>query len=356
MDMMGTQLNHSTSSDVLRSILATLQSLELRSEDQNTRLGTIELLIASSARPDASSSPMFSYSRHVSHVRDSRTSVPNVAILGSLADHPAAPAYMASVMELSKQFSLERQSSPVPSEDMGGDDEVGEPEATKCADPDNDCYSASVYSSRPLSRLELDIPPIPPPHKSTQREETQSEPVAHNSMPHGSHQFLAMRYEDTVERSTSPSSVPSTPHRSSTGSQDRTWFSPSRHSASTGRTSISIEGTSSATDSKRRVRTTLHGAYSNIKQSVPQASQFIRRSFTATNNSKSKAKVPQTGQTLRANIDYIIPVTNLEENNTAVGKRGHPCFRLAVRTAKACASIFPLMLSLLTREASFIPR
>ncbi|KAI0385402.1 hypothetical protein F5Y04DRAFT_184950 [Hypomontagnella monticulosa] len=355
---METQLNHSTYSDVLRSILATLQNLETRSENQNTRLGAIELLIASSACADVGSPSISPYSRHVSVIHDGKTPPPSIATFESPLDHTAATAYAASVIELGKQFSLRGCPSPEDVDEHA--EEIDEYEGSECADRDNDQYSMSVYSSRPLSRLELDIPPIPPlPRKSVQRERAQSEPVVYDSTPHGSCQVLAMTYEATAEGSTSPSSVPSTPHRSSTGSQDRPWFSISRHSASTGRTSISIEGASSATGSKRGMSTTLHGAYSNIKHSLPQASQFIRRTFSITatsSDSKGKAKVSQPCQTLRIDVDYLVPVTNLEENNATADKRGLPFLQLAEKTARACVSVFPFVLSLLTREATFIPR
>jgi hypothetical protein len=369
---MGAQLKQSTSSDVLKSILATLQSLEVRFEDQNMRLGTIESSIVSSACSETSGSPKSPCSRHLSLMSDVKTPMPAMKALGSTMEHPAAHAYLDSVMELRKRFFLEGRSNFAFNQEVvehsasHAGERYGKAQANEGVeyeDDDDDWYSQSVYSSRPLSRLEIDIPPTPPlPQKNAQRANSNCEPVLLYSLaPQGTRHVLAMRYEDTAESSIE--SVPSTsPHCFSGSLQDRTSFSASQRSASTGQTSISTGGEPSPIGSKRSVSSDLRGAYNNLKQSLPQASQFIKRSFfirTISSKGKGKGKEnssePEQVQSFGIAVGCMVPVTNLEEPHVTATKWGFSFFQLAERTARACRSVFPNISSLLTRESYFIP-
>ncbi|CZR60333.1 uncharacterized protein PAC_10229 [Phialocephala subalpina] len=219
---MGAQLNQSTSSDVLGSIFATLQSLEMRFEDQNMRLGTIKSSIVSLAYSDTSGSPKPLCSHHLSLVSNGKTPTPAVKALESTMNHSAASAYMASVMELRKRFSFEGRSNLALNREVieHSAPHVGERyervqahEGVEYVDDDNDWYSQSVYSSRPLSHLELDVPPTSAlPQKNTLRTNSNCEPVLYSPALHGAQHDLAMWCKKPAENSMN--SMPGTPPHS----------------------------------------------------------------------------------------------------------------------------------------------
>src|SRR3954462_2225136 len=104
---MAVALNQNSSSDILKSILATLQTLEIRFEDQNMRLVTIESSIVSSASSGAGSSPRSPDPHNLSPMSDQNYPTPELEDSHPSIEYPTAPAYVASMLKLQKRFSFD---------------------------------------------------------------------------------------------------------------------------------------------------------------------------------------------------------------------------------------------------------
>ncbi|KAI9167987.1 hypothetical protein HJFPF1_04130 [Paramyrothecium foliicola] len=133
-----------TSPEVLLGILSTLQRLETLFQDQNDRLNAIEL----SLQPD------IGVSRLDEHTPEKDT-----------FDVHSSSEYLQSVLKLKRFFDLDsrsvinqyEQAAPVSSGLSHGD---GFDHALRAFESD-EWRSVSIYPSRPMSRLELDIPAVP---------------------------------------------------------------------------------------------------------------------------------------------------------------------------------------------------
>ncbi|KAI0385091.1 hypothetical protein F5Y04DRAFT_246815 [Hypomontagnella monticulosa] len=212
--------SQSTTPEILNTILSTLQRLETRLENHDGRLNGIECSMLSAADASPAMSPERAYSPFrtpAGHNLFHPISKPGNYYQNPLEEHPAA-AYMASVMKLRSRFEADSRSEfGIP-----GTDERG-----TIADTDNDWCSMSIYSSRPLSRLRLDVLDVPPvPSIPQDFQQTAQEPRL-SEYPNGSTNLLAMRYEDAPE---SPASAASSSPRDS--------LSENRRSTSTAPTSI----------------------------------------------------------------------------------------------------------------------
>jgi hypothetical protein len=183
-----------SSTDVLVNIFSTLQRLETSLDDQHHRLHTIEVSIRSSTTsptPDGFSplarSPMTD--KQLPDLPGRFTSPPS-----SYAEY-AASVHDATVLKLYKrrfEFKSDSCSDLQDDEGTAGASESNDgtggavqfsqspaerldvPEPSNYYAPfhNNDAYSQSAYSSRPLSRLDMDIPPVPPLPKSTDQAAT----------------------------------------------------------------------------------------------------------------------------------------------------------------------------------------
>lgn len=178
-------LGHQMSNaEVLINIFNVLRRLETSLEDQHHRLNTIEVSIHSNTNSPTQDG--FSFS-----TRTPKTDKQLPDLPGPSASPPtsygeySATVHDASIMRLYKrrfEFGSDNCSDIRHAEDTAGASESNEeasgtanlseshaehldvPASSKyhaCVD-NNDVYSLSVYSSRPLSRLDLEIPRVPP--------------------------------------------------------------------------------------------------------------------------------------------------------------------------------------------------
>lgn len=228
------------SSDVLEAILETLHRLETRFEESLS---------------DAGSSPisrMGSVSSHRPSMMAQRPrQFPSLYHNELPVEGFQASTYMRSIMEMRKRFEFD-SSSELATED--GEDPQKTQETTMNTDVENDAYTMSVYSSRPLSRLELDIPPVP----SFRQEEA----VIQEARACRIHHY---RSSDLLKETPRYEHIPASAGSSSNASYKRS-LSDSQHSASTAPTSI----ISSIAEIKRKVdrSETISRTYSGCKRSL----------------------------------------------------------------------------------------
>ncbi|KAE9368330.1 hypothetical protein N431DRAFT_512362 [Stipitochalara longipes BDJ] len=180
-----------SNANVLVDIYSALQRLESSLDDQHDRIRTIEGSIHSTG-----SSPIHDRFSSIADSMAVEKGSPELPRHGIPPSSPhvgyAASEYEASVMKLSKRrFEFmddscsdlqydkstaemkendEEMSGPIPPPQLHAEN-LHKPRlpapwnrnGKHAANMDNsDAYSQSVYSSRPLSRLELEIPPVPP--------------------------------------------------------------------------------------------------------------------------------------------------------------------------------------------------
>jgi hypothetical protein len=284
--------------------------------NQNDRLSTIECTLS-----DAGSSPIsrmgsVSSPRHPPAVekspRHDRGHLPTLETDGSPYQSFAASAYMASIMNMRRRFEFDTHSDlaePYPEPVTQHQDVLNA--GQECTAPslhgeDNDYYTMSVYSSRPLSRFELDAPRVPavpqdfiaPPNTCTCEIHRAASSIA----------FPAMRYEEMPETPTSAAD---------TGS--RRSISDSQHSTNTAPTSVSSTQSQSRTES-------ISSAYKALKHSLRRSasSRSGDRSTTAT---ERNAPPPHKSSTRTPSL-----------------------FSMAQRRAKACVSAFQGLFSSAARR------
>jgi hypothetical protein len=262
------------------------------------------------------------------------------------ADHATSAAYEASIMRLCSRFSVSDES---------------EVQYTEAEDQDRhemsyDCYTASVYSSRPLSRMLGETWPAPAvPDRNPDR--AVSAELALDALITGTAAELAS------EGSTY--SMPTTP---SSSVQDSCLDS--QLSANTARSSIS-ELTS---------KSSFHDRYESFKQSLPAISLLLKRSFSIrhAHGDRDKNAATDVDEPIQVVIDYIVPVTNLE--SPKIARRGrteifiqtaeqttNACIHVAAKATDACInvvgkttdvylSVLPVFKALFTKRAFFVPR
>ncbi|KAK3367633.1 hypothetical protein B0H63DRAFT_455716 [Podospora didyma] len=203
---------HRMNDDILKVILATLQRLETRFNDQDERLSTIEFSMLSEASGSSSGKARLSRS----HSNCCSCAMSPAALFqgfqreSKMSDLPMATAYMASMDKLRSRFDFDEQSemrSDYNCETHSKMDVLRSQDLAEILD----AYSVSVYPSRPLSRLDMgsgdDVPEVP--------------------------EIPAFRYDEATSPTDSASS-----HDSTSSGTNRTSLSESQRSASTAPTSI----------------------------------------------------------------------------------------------------------------------
>ncbi|KAI2637826.1 hypothetical protein GGS26DRAFT_588195 [Hypomontagnella submonticulosa] len=300
----------SNTPEILNTILSTLQRLETHLENHDGRLSSIEcsMLSAADAYPTTPPETMYSpFHTPAGHNLFHPIPKPGIHYRNPLQEHPAA-AYMASVMKLRSRFEVDSHS------EFGilGAEEKGQEQTI--ADTDNDWCSMSIYSSRPLSCLRLDVPPVPSLPQDIQQ--TAQEP-RFSEYPNGSTNLLAMRYEDAPE---SPASAASTSPRDS--------CSENRRSTSTAPTSIAPD--SPSVESKRSLDRLESPIRALMNRSV---------SLRSKNKGKSSAELSTLGAMPEEPSEVV---THTEKSSIRV-------YQVARRTGKACVMFVPNVVTYIGR-------
>ncbi|KAK9415492.1 hypothetical protein SUNI508_10516 [Seiridium unicorne] len=260
----------SSAPDVFGDILTTLHRLEVSFMNQHDRLSTIECTLS-----DAGTSPisrMGSVSPPHRSLAVEKSSRHDRGYLRTAeTDGPpyqgyTASAYMASIVNMRRRFEFDTRSDvaePYPepaSQYRGVLDADQECTVASFYGEYNDYYTMSAYSARPLSRFELDPPPIP---ALTQEFLEPQDKYACEFHHRASDIALpTMRYEETPETPTS-----------ATDTGSRRSFSESQHSTSTTATSVSSNQS--------------HGQAESISSAYKALKRSIRRSTSSRCGDKS---------------------------------------------------------------------
>lgn len=139
-----------SSPEILLGILATLNRLENRFESQSERLTDLEVCIQSRSSSPVGSPHAIPWNKHSERAeRASSVFTDSGSRQFALGDYHAS-AYKDTVANLRKRFEFIDESLS----ELGKTRNAGGCE-------DDDYYSASIYSSRPLSRLELESLAVP---------------------------------------------------------------------------------------------------------------------------------------------------------------------------------------------------
>lgn len=309
---------HVANDDILRVILATLHRLETRFNDQDHRLSSIELtllpgagVISPAERPEQVCSTT---SCGCSCVLPPQPLFQGLRGVNSEDEHPTASAYMASMDKLRSRFEFDDHSEL----DVGSAGGSGPRMNTKRSqelDGMLDCYSVSVYPSRPLSRLELDC--------ALRRQGSQPELRVNAVGAVNDPEVPALRYEDCSLRGDSISAGgSSTPERSLS--------SKSQRSASTVQTSISTHSTQSQ-DAR--------GAFRKLGISV-------RRTFSLHSRGK-RSSIAAESPVKEVQAEEVVPTFGpLAESPM---EKSYTFVKVARKSARVFVVPFPWMVSKIAR-------
>lgn len=307
--------------DVLQDILTTLHRLEMRFDDQNDRLGTVE-----SSIPVTGGSPMTHVGNMPSFRRSPTADGPmpyfprplySTEKYDASLRNSSASEYVESVMRMRNRFEFDSRSelAEVPQELMTEHDDAPEEiqEGTSYMDGGNDWYTMSVYSSRPLSRLELDIPPVP----GISQQETCTCEIHQRAsdMPR-----QTMSYHDTPTTATS------------------------MDSPSFGRSLLESEHSASTAPSTAPSTPTFKQSQENIG-SVPGIYGNLKQSFKRSMSIRSRDRAPAVP---KQSLPITEETASLSEAEASVP--GPSLLTMAKRNAKACISILPRSVSFVTRR------
>ncbi|KAM0812570.1 hypothetical protein AB5N19_12561 [Seiridium cardinale] len=306
----------SSAPDVLGDILTTLHRLELSFMNQHDRLSTIECTLSDAGTSPISRMGSLSSPHRTLAVeklpRHDRGYLPTQETDDPPYQGYTASAYMASIMNMRRRFEFDTRSDiaepyPEPAsryrEVLDADQEC--PTTSFCGE-DNDYYTMSVYSSRPLSRFDLDAPRVPAlPQEFVEPQGKCACEIHHRA---SGIALPTMQYEETPETPTSAAD---------TGS--RRSFSESQHSTSTAATSVSSKQSQDRAES-------ISSAYKALKRS-------LRRSNSSGSGDKSTVVTEQN--TIPPQKSSILAPSLL---NRAQGR------------AKACVSAFQGFFSSVTRR------